>query len=67
MKKHIYRLSVNDTDQVADDIPDELFLERGKAYTIEEFLYNLNRDFIDVQNYWFRYFSRYVRYWEEKN
>ena len=50
----VYALSIKYTDDIADDIPDEVFINNGKEYTLEDFIYNLNRDLINTELYWFR-------------
>lgn len=50
----VYALSIKYTDDIADDIPDEVFINNGKEYTLEDFIYNLNRDLINIELYWFR-------------
>jgi hypothetical protein len=55
----IYALHTDFSDKKCDDITDAEFIEKGKYYTLTDFLYNLNRDFINTEKYWFRAIKKY--------
>lgn len=57
--KYIYTLpaapyQMMHTDEPLKILTDEEFIEHNVRYTIEELIYNLNRDFINVDETWFR-------------
>lgn len=50
----IYALPVEATELMDEDIPSKLFLIDGNKYTLKTLLYLLNKDLINIENYWFR-------------
>ena len=52
--KMVYILNTQESKLISDDIPDIEFIEKGRKMTIEELIYNLNRDLINIELNWFR-------------
>ena len=52
--KMVYILNTQESELISDDIPDIEFIEKGRKMTIEELIYNLNRDLINIELNWFR-------------
>lgn len=50
----VYILNTQKSELISDDIPDIEFIEKGRKMTIEELIYNLNRDLINIELNWFR-------------
>lgn len=53
-EKMVYILNTQKSELINDDIPDIEFIEKGHKMTIEELIYNLNRDLINIELNWFR-------------
>jgi len=53
-EKMVYILNTQKSELISDDIPDIEFIEKGRKMTIEELIYNLNRDLINIELNWFR-------------
>jgi len=53
-EKMVYILNTQESEFISDDIPDIEFIEKGRKMTIEELIYNLNRDLINIELNWFR-------------
>lgn len=53
-EKMVYILNTQKSELINDDIPDIEFIEKGSKMTIEELIYNLNRDLINIELNWFR-------------
>jgi hypothetical protein len=53
-EKMVYILNTQKSELINDDIPDIEFIEKGRKMTIEELIYNLNRDLINIELNWFR-------------
>lgn len=53
-EKMVYILNTQKSELISDDIPDIEFIEKGRKMTIEELIYNLNRDLINTELNWFR-------------
>jgi len=53
-EKMVYILNTQKSELISDDIPDIEFIKKGRKMTIEELIYNLNRDLINIELNWFR-------------